>query len=418
MDHDLDGPNCWRVMKKLFYSFVLGTIIAICWMIIIHTLKWIALKGNELDQSFSLIPSPSPYINSYIRPTTTEAIGSKSYMSNNKKKKEKGAHQLEPQMSSAISSLIEMKDETNNKGRNEETGLDRDRDRDRDGDGLGIGIGIGMGNEAEDDKDTRRVVNHRILAPGASLALMKPSTETLGSIDEHGYNRLRPTTDQHQHQHPQLQLQHHQSSRIGPKRSSNRGRRNAFSSMERERKIRGNGVLIDAPGVAPILDHHHHAQTDPSSPPHSPTDLDIESEDSSEENEDDANMQPAVPQPTTRQSISSSSSSMKPLTNMPHIVSPNPLATMGISSEEDEENSSSSHHRINNNDNNQMREAHLNGAHLDKNNINLNNQIQFKAPFFTSWFVSMWNILFMPVFTLISSCCFRGEDSTTKRLLV
>jgi len=42
----------------------------------------------------------------------------------------------------------------------------------------------------------------------------------------------------------------------------------------------------------------------------------------------------------------------------------------------------------------------------------------YRAPFFTSWFVSTWNILFMPIFTLISSCCFRNEDSTTKKLLV
>lgn len=42
----------------------------------------------------------------------------------------------------------------------------------------------------------------------------------------------------------------------------------------------------------------------------------------------------------------------------------------------------------------------------------------YRAPFFTSWFVSIWNILFMPVFTLISSCCFRNEDNTTKKLLV
>lgn len=45
-------------------------------------------------------------------------------------------------------------------------------------------------------------------------------------------------------------------------------------------------------------------------------------------------------------------------------------------------------------------------------------QPNYRAPFFTSWFVSIWNILFMPVFTLISSCCFRNEDSSTKKLLV
>lgn len=44
--------------------------------------------------------------------------------------------------------------------------------------------------------------------------------------------------------------------------------------------------------------------------------------------------------------------------------------------------------------------------------------LPYRAPFFTSWFVSTWNILFMPVFTLISSCCFRNEDSNTKKLLV
>lgn len=42
----------------------------------------------------------------------------------------------------------------------------------------------------------------------------------------------------------------------------------------------------------------------------------------------------------------------------------------------------------------------------------------FKAPFFTSWSMSVWNIFFAPVFTLISSCCFRSEDSATKKLLV
>lgn len=46
------------------------------------------------------------------------------------------------------------------------------------------------------------------------------------------------------------------------------------------------------------------------------------------------------------------------------------------------------------------------------------NALLYRAPFFTSWFVSTWNILFMPVFTLISSCCFRNEDNTTKKLLV
>lgn len=45
-------------------------------------------------------------------------------------------------------------------------------------------------------------------------------------------------------------------------------------------------------------------------------------------------------------------------------------------------------------------------------------ELMFRAPFFTSWFVSIWNLLFMPVFGLISSCCFRGEDSSTKKLLV
>lgn len=42
----------------------------------------------------------------------------------------------------------------------------------------------------------------------------------------------------------------------------------------------------------------------------------------------------------------------------------------------------------------------------------------YRAPFFTTWFISIWNILFMPVFALISSCCFRNEDNTTKKLLV
>lgn len=44
--------------------------------------------------------------------------------------------------------------------------------------------------------------------------------------------------------------------------------------------------------------------------------------------------------------------------------------------------------------------------------------VVYRAPFFTSWYVSIWNVLFMPIFTLISSCCFRGEDSNTKKLLV
>lgn len=42
----------------------------------------------------------------------------------------------------------------------------------------------------------------------------------------------------------------------------------------------------------------------------------------------------------------------------------------------------------------------------------------YRAPFFTSWFISTWNILYMPVFALISSCCFRNEDNTTKKLIV
>lgn len=38
-----------QIMKKLFFSLVLGAIIAICWVMIIHTLKWIAIRGNEFE---------------------------------------------------------------------------------------------------------------------------------------------------------------------------------------------------------------------------------------------------------------------------------------------------------------------------------------------------------------------------------
>ena len=45
-------------------------------------------------------------------------------------------------------------------------------------------------------------------------------------------------------------------------------------------------------------------------------------------------------------------------------------------------------------------------------------QMLYKAPFFTTWFISIWNVLFMPIFAIISSCCFRNEDNSTKKLLV
>lgn len=45
-------------------------------------------------------------------------------------------------------------------------------------------------------------------------------------------------------------------------------------------------------------------------------------------------------------------------------------------------------------------------------------QITFNAPFFIAWYCSMFNILFLPLYTFFKMFCFNTEKVTTKKIFL
>lgn len=48
------------------------------------------------------------------------------------------------------------------------------------------------------------------------------------------------------------------------------------------------------------------------------------------------------------------------------------------------------------------------------------NSMEFDAPFFIAWYCSLWNTLFLPIFSLLKMfpCCFQREKSSPRNILV
>lgn len=44
--------------------------------------------------------------------------------------------------------------------------------------------------------------------------------------------------------------------------------------------------------------------------------------------------------------------------------------------------------------------------------------ITFNAPFFIAWYCSMFNILFLPLFTFFKMFCFNSDKVTTKKIFL
>lgn len=46
--------------------------------------------------------------------------------------------------------------------------------------------------------------------------------------------------------------------------------------------------------------------------------------------------------------------------------------------------------------------------------------VNFDAPFFTAWYCSMWNVLFLPIFSIVKlfSCFGDNETANTKNIFV
>lgn len=311
-------------MKKLFYSLVLGTIIAVCWMIIIHTLKWVAIKGNEFDLSSGLLLPPG-----IMAQPSTAFVGSDGLVEVPPPSLHHG-QQLPLRPPSSIM--------------------------------------LTDGHSSEAPQMSPGKFGHLPGSSSLGLIATVPSSSIqhnlqASQINPKGSQKLAHT------EHAQLiatpARNFGQTPNINPAQGAHK--LNLLPRGRTRRRRENANPLGDTPadlgsganpnGLNELVDQPR---------------LDMESDEESE-------MQPATHFDTTKQP-----DLMKPTHSLNNVW---PSST------------------------------NLNSAQLERNNHQLPQSI-YRAPFFTSWFVSIWNILFMPVFTLISSCCFRGEDSNTKRLLV
>lgn len=391
-------------MKKLFFSLVLGTLIAICWLMIIHTLKWIAIRGNEplewqearqqqqqvgaaaaagqvvqfhqvqLEQvAAQFAAAPSNYklgeqIGAVVAPTTTTTTTTSGYETS-------GAAN-----ESAVVGRARRGRHTRAKPRHLSANLDLE--------GSG-GLRNSLASHLSGSADQIAAVAPDEGAPNGQGRVLQ-----LSSI-----SRERPP------------------SQLAP------GRGAPSSARERQQQIRAN--------------NNKHANTSgPKRLVASENDDDNDRDDRNNNNgnnngnngnngDDDDDGRRASDEDENDELDSSASgepSQAQPLAPLPpqqdrdnnHQRRPQLKTTAAAAappSDQDELVASSAGGSAS-----QAAEAAASAA-TNVESAPSARAFLYRAPFFTSWFVSIWNIAFMPIFTIISSCCFRAEDSTTNKLL-
>lgn len=307
-----------QIMRKLFFSLLLGTLVAICWVLIIHTLKWIALKGNEFEASLGTTIQPQASASSptgvIVQPPSL--IGDQL------------VHQGQPLSASRRPLHLHL---------------------------------------------VQSVGQHQDSTP--QLHRLSPAAQPIQGVTQPAETGATV-------------LAGHQPKKIQKNRRRKRRRRTAQAGSSEENDEAIQEVSLPPPPrllkQAPLMSSRRRPSpfATPSPPPPVtwPSDLLAGAESAGDESDADDDSTAGDSGPW----LSPGGQQQQQPTSI-QVQRPTSQVAAELAD----------------------RSGQFNTAGL-----------MYKAPFFTSWFVSIWNILFMPIFTLISSCCFRNEDSTTKKLLV
>jgi hypothetical protein len=455
-----------QIMKKLFFSLVLGTIIAICWVMIIHTLKWIAIRGNEFElwqlqqQQLQQLHTPGGNYNNQdniqqanlLLAHQSIQVGQQAPPAPSQQQQQQQQQRQEPQLSQAH----DAKGAPSNGSAPAATST-------RPPPAQLYPAG------AEDERKRRHT---RVGAPGRAARAAPSGREEIKAL-----KRQPQTIDDGPDGH---ELAGQQAKRDNDAPSLAR-----VSSSPSFMSITTGQPL--PPSSAATRQGGRSRRTAGSRPWPRPAaaaagdDERAHSADVARQNRNGASVAIAdeLPRPRRLMQLSSISREQRPAAGAGHpadqrrrATAPiqatggglSVLADMGDENDEPDTLASSNdlttimstpalepHQAMNDGANEQSATAvatiavlpsgsgaeadqsglpppplpapNLDGGAIERSSASLDGQVAagqvlvYRAPFFTSWFVSIWNIAFMPVFTIISSCCFRNEESTTKKLL-
>lgn len=424
-----------QIMKKLFFSLVLGTIIAICWVMIIHALKWIAIRGNEfelinqqmlLQQHAHHRPTPSlsaasfqgtgggsgaaisaGNTNSISSPTASiEMISAASHIENMDQANagDSSATTYDKLRSSVLflttfenvvedkteptkeSELSPVKPNHYNNNNNEQTTRKNISSRsvlffNDDNNNTtpiagrrkrlekrlatanddGAGDNDDNDNDNSDDSNSKNATMSNPLEPDSQAVIVRENQHKSQTTPVHHHHQIQPKRVMHL-----SSIVHQQAGAVNKQQHK--------STPTTNNNININNRNINAPPVV-LIDLNN---------------------------------------PNNNQEESLKSEPIAGGVPADGITIINPSAAQTETSPETGAISSSS---ASNNQDSSSSNQWPTRPSLERSTPQVAGLV-YKAPFFTSWFVSSWNILFMPIFTLISSCCFRSEDSSTKKLLV
>lgn len=331
-----DRPSCYQIMKKLFFSLVLGTIVAICWVMIIHTLKWIAIKGNEFEmlnqqqqQQAAGQPAQPQQPHQHHNPNHPQQQPHQQHSQQTQQ-----SHHLHHRSSSAALPpvlLLEQQLKHLDAPAPADAGLLEWRRSP-----LSAGPMARLDGGAGDAK----LVPPQKLNRPPEVERRRDKMRSRRAASE-GADNGADDDDSNDNEPPQTP-----GGRLQSRRLAHLG---SIAPQAQQLSTLG-------PAMVPDFSATNYQEEPLKSEPILP-------------NESSAD-------PSRLDSFNSDWPS-------------NPVGD--------------------------------NGLPPDAGALERATPLQafaYKAPFFTSWFVSIWNILFMPVFALISSCCFRSEDTTTKKQLV
>uniref|UniRef100_A0A6G1S3Y8 Solute carrier family 35 member F4 n=1 Tax=Aceria tosichella TaxID=561515 RepID=A0A6G1S3Y8_9ACAR len=447
-----DSPNCMQIMKKLFFSLVLGTIVAICWVMIIHTLKWIAIRGNEFElwqlqlqqqqqlllQAHTQLQPPSANYNSPDNIHQANLLLAHQSI--------QVAKQQQQQTSSNTTTAKSNNTMRTAEGVSNETAATSARPQLYQGDQEEADTGL-VGQRRRRRRRGHRMSNNDTQASGRDddeikealdrrtrRALLGQPAPTRASHEQFGRQAKRDNDASHstavvpfasmitggrQQQLPGANRRIKQSTAQGDDDAGGqlpslvgesgrieelpqRRRLMQLSSISHEQvpRTNSNSNNNDKPVAA---DQYRQRPTAGLANQQSAgmrvlAEMGDENDELDSSGNDLTTILPLGPQnqPMNNGALDQSAAASATMSILP---------TSPASGDPD-----------------QSAPQHLSSA-IERSPAPVDGQVGeaqvlvYKAPFFTSWFVSIWNIAFMPVFTIISSCCFRNEESTTKKLL-
>ncbi|KAG9510336.1 Solute carrier family 35 member F4, partial [Fragariocoptes setiger] len=393
-DGDLDdGTRCLQFSKKLALGLLLSLVIAVCWLLVIHSLKWVAMYGHAPHThhyTHRPWPAPSSATLSWLPRTPTTTMTHDSAMGVSSTTEEGGTPPSSP-----------LQDNERGEGGVTEvsmTRVQRDNYSDNKKNMVAKRLVAAVDSGNNDDNEDDDLVNTFVTAEH-----VHSFTTTQATLPTH---RQRGLNEQSQQSLPR-------TTTMFGENNNNKVKKITTSTSNRPTEpdvvpsLRLSSIILGPTKPATTTtDQHNNQNNDANNNPR---------HNSNNNNNQEDHLDEILTRHNSKhdtEDITTATTAVTVTSALDNTISSDDLHN----SARDTDNLSLSNNP-NNDDSADNHSANAQHHKIHRRPRTHSSHIRYEAPFFTAWFCSVWNILFMPMFTLISTCCFRHEDTTTRKLV-